>query len=485
MTTIPTVQDVLPDVHVSSRGRCERGSPTGQTGDFGRILQDQCESSRSERTERTRVGRSDDAAPPRTERADHEATAPSEKVTDPKAVKTPDAETPAATESDEETGAVVAGVAVGVVPTPVVKQAVSAVTTAVEDAVEDVLIDKTGSTSKNALVTEGAAAAGAAGADGDEMATMVRAETNTDAAVKSAEVSTIPAPAKADGKATQPPVPKPAAPAATFETDTDTPSENLDGPVRAGSSAPSPPATDGKKPLLLETYDAKGSKPAAPETAAPGDVPVEKPVAAVRAYATDKSIVGAQMRARSEHAAPASGTPNGAGTEPVVAAVSNPIEGQSVHEAAPPRVSSESLRQITVDGVRMLVARGGKTISVQLVPESLGELRLEVSAARMGSVHVRLISGNAEVREVLSAQLPALREALARTGVETTNVVVSSEAMVGHGMAGHHSNGTASSFEGTGRFAGPHARVVEMETAGQTPERASTTVHSGVLNVFV
>src|SRR5690606_16307264 len=79
----------------------------------------------------------------------------------------------------------------------------------------------------------------------------------------------------------------------------------------------------------------------------------------------------------------------------------------------PPRPAPADLTQFAVKSVRYLAGRGEETMTVRLVPESLGELRVVVRSTEQ-ALDVQLSAANASVRDSLEQQLPALRDALAR-----------------------------------------------------------------------
>jgi hypothetical protein len=107
-------------------------------------------------------------------------------------------------------------------------------------------------------------------------------------------------------------------------------------------------------------------------------------------------------------------------------------------EALAPRdgVRSEplvTLRELTdhaLKSVRYLASQGERTMRVRLIPESLGELRLEVTASG-SAITVRMASANPAVREVLEGNLQGLRDALSQDGFDSTDVFVSADASSG------------------------------------------------------
>ncbi len=76
-----------------------------------------------------------------------------------------------------------------------------------------------------------------------------------------------------------------------------------------------------------------------------------------------------------------------------------------------------------VRNVRYLVDRNGHVMSVRLVPESLGELHIQVQT-RGDEMTVRLVSSNPLVRDALEDQMAGLRQALTRPGGPVPEVQV-------------------------------------------------------------
>jgi flagellar hook-length control protein FliK len=111
-------------------------------------------------------------------------------------------------------------------------------------------------------------------------------------------------------------------------------------------------------------------------------------------------------------------------------------------ETAPRPSTLQSLPENMVRSVRLLVAKGEQTLTVRMVPESLGEVRLEVRTHADG-VSIRIASASPAVRQALEQQMPALREALLREGIELGRIEVgsSSHASANSGGTGGHPTG--------------------------------------------
>jgi len=136
-----------------------------------------------------------------------------------------------------------------------------------------------------------------------------------------------------------------------------------------------------------------------------------------------------------------------------------------------------------VRGVRYLVTRNEKTLTLRLVPESLGELRLEVTSSVGDTVNVRLISANPAVRAVLGGELPELRALLAREGIGVSQVSVSNGMTPGTGADGTPHRSVADfAASPAPRNAPPSA---PESTWHEAPEaRHGFAPHYGALNVF-
>jgi len=142
------------------------------------------------------------------------------------------------------------------------------------------------------------------------------------------------------------------------------------------------------------------------------------------------------------------------------------------------RVNLEVVRDFALRSVRYLVTRGERTLSVRLVPESLGELHLEVTSAKEG-LFVRLISANPAVREFLGAGLDNLRAALSENGVDVADVLVTTDMASGHPAAG----GRSPEWAGPARSPGTADWGRDVSAEGPAAP-ATTPPHEGALNVL-
>ena len=168
-------------------------------------------------------------------------------------------------------------------------------------------------------------------------------------------------------------------------------------------------------------------------------------------------------------------------------------------ESGPARATLESLPGETVKQIRYLVDRGAQTVRVRLIPESLGELRLEIRSAG-DELSVRMLAANATVRDALETQVHGLREALAREGIQVHRVEVST-SMSQHtntgGTPGHHLPGQQGAGQQTpGQQPNEHPSnkqdgqpfAPRYEQPADTPDTATVRpleAHQRSLNVFV
>ena len=145
----------------------------------------------------------------------------------------------------------------------------------------------------------------------------------------------------------------------------------------------------------------------------------------------------------------------------------------------PPRPTPTDLTQFAVKSVRYLAGRGEETMTVRLVPESLGELRLVVRSGEH-SLDVQLSAVNAAVRDSLEQQLPALREALTRDAGDARQVNITINAGTDQQSAGSQ---FARHFAGASQF-GEHPRHNQPELLHDLPRMPTRqTTHAGQLDV--
>jgi len=154
--------------------------------------------------------------------------------------------------------------------------------------------------------------------------------------------------------------------------------------------------------------------------------------------------------------------------------------------SSPPadRVPLTALADQVVRSVRYMAGREEQTIKVRLVPESLGEVHVQVTSSR-DVVTVRLISGNPVVREALESQASGLRDMLQREGIQAAHVQVAGDAG-GQGAFGHMGRHAAAwmSQERMPSWTG-FAEAPFGEDALDGDRRGAAARHDGALNVYV
>ena len=175
----------------------------------------------------------------------------------------------------------------------------------------------------------------------------------------------------------------------------------------------------------------------------------------------------------------------------------------SAHRAAPTappadlvaaqmaRPTLETVGEYAVKSVRFLASSNESTMSVRLVPESLGRLDLVVKSTPSG-VEIHVASASQAVRDSLELHVHTMREALARDGIEVTRVTVSptvsadtpASTLANSAFAGRQSNPWQSAPQaGSHGGHGPTRHDQTYPGRDYTPAR-NHPVHDGSLNVF-
>ena len=283
------------------------------------------------------------------------------------------------------------------------------------------------------------------------------------------------------------------------------PGKVLDGkPGAAGSNTAQPvPQSSATAPGL----PLPNQEQASPQGGQPGDrgVPVEKSApsrattgeeflvrhAAMEAAARESSAVQSITDPPPSGNPASAGLPQGdAGPLAVTAGVSQPPgpplqAGGEVVESHAPQQSAfgESMTQLAVKSVRYLVSEGERALRIRLVPESLGEVRVELVSVR-DELHLRLVSGSASVREAMESGSDALRNALAKDGVNLVRVTVSADGAPSQGNSSFAGRGQWADDQPASRYAGPAAQPYrDPETAG-AGHAARAAWHEGKLSVY-
>jgi flagellar hook-length control protein FliK len=146
--------------------------------------------------------------------------------------------------------------------------------------------------------------------------------------------------------------------------------------------------------------------------------------------------------------------------------------------------TASSVEKVVLQSVRYLISKNEKSMTVQLSPPSLGELRIEVTSNK-SSVNVSLLSNNSSVRDVLAGHAVGLREALARSGVDVTQVAVL-PTLSGQATDPQYSGHTQQDFTSSNSSSWTDSStVVESEQKSYEKSYAPTSSHGGALNLFV
>ncbi len=141
-------------------------------------------------------------------------------------------------------------------------------------------------------------------------------------------------------------------------------------------------------------------------------------------------------------------------------------------------------QQRMIDRIAAAVSTAGEsgrtTMRLRLYPPELGTVRIEVSSLR-GSVTARIETSNAQGREVLGANLHALRESIRSSGVDLRDVELNYRNTSAHSGPDHqHRQSTAG--EGHGRDEWDRRRPArQAPEASQPPEMVS----AGLLDVLM
>ena len=163
------------------------------------------------------------------------------------------------------------------------------------------------------------------------------------------------------------------------------------------------------------------------------------------------------------------------------AAVSRMAEG-AAPRPAPEGPTLANLGGHAVKSVQYMLSREVPSMTVRLVPESLGEVRFEVRGSG-SDLHIRVVSANPAVREAMERQLPMLRQALSQEGIEVVRIEISPRMSPGSEPAGQTGGRQASQQPSSsgGRYASSPGQDTGGHSAGRQYRSNS---HAGALNVF-
>lgn len=147
------------------------------------------------------------------------------------------------------------------------------------------------------------------------------------------------------------------------------------------------------------------------------------------------------------------------------------------------KVTVQALPEQALRGVRYLTANGEHTMRIRLVPESLGEVRLEIVASK-GEVSVKLASASAAVREILQTHAHGLQTAIAQDNAGVVRVTVTPDVSSNAWLSGNTPRHSGQHDGSAHQRSGPSSSYREPN---QNPSSASRreTAHAGNLNVYV
>lgn len=151
------------------------------------------------------------------------------------------------------------------------------------------------------------------------------------------------------------------------------------------------------------------------------------------------------------------------------------------------KTTAQALPEQALRGARFLLNNAEQTIRIRLMPESLGEVRLEVVAAK-GDVTVKLASANAAVREILQTHAPGLQHAIAQDNAGNVRVTVTADIGSSAWLSSNAQRNTGqqdpnAQAQANHRSAAPSLYRNANPTTPETPRREAA--HAGNLNVYV
>ncbi len=98
----------------------------------------------------------------------------------------------------------------------------------------------------------------------------------------------------------------------------------------------------------------------------------------------------------------------------------------------PARTSLSDIAQTAVRSIRYLARNGEHRMTLRLIPESLGEVHIEVVSTK-DAMSVKLVADSAVVRDAMEAQTHHLRESLSREGLDVRTITVTDDSGSGRG----------------------------------------------------
>lgn len=267
----------------------------------------------------------------------------------------------------------------------------------------------------------------------------------------------------------------------------DSTAEAAETPRRALWAETAPKPNEATRPFATERMPVVQASKAMGALVAESEKPLENAVLA-KFRPLEPSTAEPEADAHGTNAAAVSGKQNGAfaidRANPAAIATGHSREAQSKSVVElPGRPTLETVGDHTVRSVRFLVEHGNSIVKVRLVPESLGELRIQIETSE-GGMLVRLASANPAVRETLVAQCEGLRRSLVSQGIEVANVTVSADVSSNPGSGGF-ADRQPQHYGEPPRGGAPFTSTYRGSGPAFHPERRNPAHHDGLLNVLV
>jgi flagellar hook-length control protein FliK len=281
-----------------------------------------------------------------------------------------------------------------------------------------------------------------------------------------------------------------------------------DAPATTVISAPHAVEDEPVTGRMPEAKSVTASAPPEPELLVEGEVPVsrdeplitarQQTAITVRAFA-QAAIASLDPQAKEGRVdTPATEPATVRGVEGVARPEAPPVlsrESSSVDGAAraaslpdPVEVPVAELGRFAVRGVRQLLHEGEQRMTLKVMPESLGEVRIEVTR-QGGEVQVRMSATTQAVREMLDGQAHTLREALVREGFDSPRIQFTQQPPSSSGGGGWSGAGSQEAQQQPGHAHGNSARqggnAPRPEAPGGNAHRPATASGGGALNVTV
>jgi flagellar hook-length control protein FliK len=156
---------------------------------------------------------------------------------------------------------------------------------------------------------------------------------------------------------------------------------------------------------------------------------------------------------------------------------------EPVRAPLPPSVDVRDVGDFTVRSVRYLSGRTEETVTVRLVPRSLGELQIAVRTSAEGLDVILTAAGHA-ARDRLEVQIMGLRDLLAREGLDVNRVTVQAPpAFDLSGQMPSHQN-HHSQHGHAARFNAQAFREPEPDLSETPQQRTGRPQHEGGLNML-